>query len=122
MVVGHDGCELPGTGTQVAARDAEVVRRGHRRVVDVERIRELIAIAVHRVNRPRRRNELHRSYGTVVYRVTVHLAIIGVMDERGALAVQRNADHGGRRGAVCAKQCTTVPTVIGLDPADRGKQ
>jgi hypothetical protein len=52
----------------------------------------VVTIAVDAISRPGRRDELHRANRTVIDEVTVVGSVIGVEDEGGAVAVQRDTD------------------------------
>jgi hypothetical protein len=98
VVVGEDRSYLPGPGSQVLTRGAEVLSSGCRSVVDIERVGDTVAVSVGGVPGPRGGNELHRSYRVVVHGITIEHAVIGVQDQCGADAIQRNADdpRGGQ--------------------------
>jgi hypothetical protein len=95
-------------------------RRGG--VEDVERVLDTVPIGVDPPGRPGGRNELHRPDGAVIDGVTVEATTVGIADDRGAVAVQRDAHHGWGRQAVGVQHGAGEPTMVGLDPADPGKQ
>jgi hypothetical protein len=79
VIVGKHRGQLSRPWVQVAARDTEVIGRGCRGIVEVERIGCLVAAGVDAVARPRGRVELHRTECAVGAGITVEPTMIGVV-------------------------------------------
>ncbi|MDQ1716249.1 MAG: hypothetical protein QOE89_202 [Pseudonocardiales bacterium] len=79
VIVGKHRGQLSRPWVQVAARGTEVIGRGCRGVVEVERIGCLVAAGVDAVARQRGRVELHRTECAVGAGITVEPTMIGVV-------------------------------------------
>ena len=122
VVVGQHRALLPGRAVQITGSHAQIVRRGQSGVVDVERARGAVTVAVDGVTNPGTGDELHRPDRPVIDRVTVIPTMVGVVDERKALAVQRRPDDLRGGSAVRAQRRAAELPVVRLHPADRGHQ
>ena len=121
-VVGPHRPLLTGAGAQVSTGLAEVGRGRGGCVIDVERVIPAIAVSVGAVDRPRRRDELHRADRMVVGGVAVETPAVGVADNDAAGPVEPDA-HDRRRGQAVAVQGRAGKSpVIRLHPSDRGEQ
>ena len=116
VVVAEDRAVEIGLRRQVPAVPAQVVAGGEGRVVDVVGVRLAVAAAVAARPRPGGRDELHGPDGAVVAAVAVVRAVVGVFDEREAVAVELRAEDGAGRGAVRVDPAAAGLT--GLDLAD----
>jgi len=67
-------------------------------------------------------DELHGPYRVVKNGITVEHAVIGVQDEPGANAVQRDADDARGGEAIGEEYRAGVAAMIGLDAADCGQK
>jgi hypothetical protein len=122
VVVGEDGAGAAGGGAHVAAGGAQVAGRRGGGVEEVERVGRAVAVGVHAVDGPGRGDELHRPDGAVEDLVTVQATAVGVGDAGRSAAVERDADDPRQRAAVGVQRRPGEAAVIGLDPADGGKQ
>lgn len=100
VVVAEDRAVEVGLRRQVPAVPAQVVAGGEGRVVDVVGVRLAVGVAVTTRPCPGGRDELHGPDGAVVAAVAVVLAVVGVPDEREAVAVELRAEDRAGRGAV----------------------
>ena len=121
VVVGQDRPSQVGRNAQVTSVAAQVDTRRRRRVEHVVRVGNPVPVSVAGVGLPGARKELHRADGTVVCRVAVQRAAVGVPDHRGTgqAAVQAGSEDEptSRAGLIDA----AAPGVAGLDTADAGQ-
>src|SRR5690606_38988294 len=119
VVVAVDGRLLAAVGGEVLVTAAEVHRARERGVVDVLRVADPVAVAVHPDDRPGGGDELHGADRPVVDLVVVVLPGVGVADLLGAVAaVERDAVDAGAALAVLSEHVAAVAAVVGLDAAD----
>src|SRR5690606_39648533 len=85
---------------QVPAEAAQVVAGRQGGVVDVVGVLDAVVVAVPARPCPGGGDELHGADGLVVAAVAVVGAVVGVLDEGGAVAVELGAEDGGGGGAV----------------------
>src|SRR5690606_18101270 len=79
-----------------------------------------VAVAVAARPGPGGGDELHGADGVVVAAVAVVDAVVGVLDEREAVAVELGADDRAQRGAVGVD--ASAAGMAGLHPADGGEE
>ena len=85
-LIGCNAGRQPLARPDAHAARGEVVRGGERRVEEVVGVTASIRVPVDRDTTPRRRDELHGTNGTVVHRIVVPRAVVGVADQRHSRA------------------------------------
>ena len=122
VVVSEHSLHFASPRSKVRTRVAKVSSSGCCSVVDIEWVRDTVAVSVCGVVGPRGGNELHGSYRVVEHGITIEHAMIGVPDQCGADAVQCDADDPWGGQTVGEEHRTGEAAMIGFDASDRRQQ